>query len=345
MAARARSGESRGAGRTRSGESRGAARARSSESRGAARARSSESRGAGRALWKGAISFGLVNVPVEIHAAEDRKAFQFAMLDRRDFSPVGYKRYSKKSGKEVAWDDVVKGYEYRKGEYVVLSDEDFRRANVKATQTIDIRAFVDAESIAPEYFETPYYLTPTGRGSPKVYALLRETLRATGRAAIAQVVIRTAHHLAAVVVNEGALMLITLRYADELRSTSGLELPPATAKAAGVSPKEIELATRLVDDMTTAWKPGDYADTYHADLMARIREKVRRHETHEITPPEEVAETPRSAQVLDLMTLLKRSLDNGAGAGARRRGPRAAPGKPGLRVVGGNKSAPRRKRA
>jgi DNA end-binding protein Ku len=275
-----------------------------------------------RALWKGAISFGLVNVPVEMYPAEDRKSFSFSMLDKRDFSPVGYKRYSKKSGKEVEWENIVKGYEYEKGQYVVLSDEDFRRANVKATQTIDIRAFVPADAIPAEFFETPYYLAPSGRGSGKVYALLRETLRATNRIAVAQVVIRTTNHLAAVVVKGPALMLNTLRYVDELRTTSGLELPAEGAKAAGVSPKEIELAKRLVDDMTEDWKPEQFKDTYHEDLLARIHEKVKKHETHEITTAEKEGGTPRrSAEIIDLAELLKRSLGKG---GAKKPAVRAA---------------------
>jgi len=168
-----------------------------------------------RAIWKGAISFGLVNIPVEVYPAEDRKAFKFSMLDKRDLSPVGYKRYSKKTNKEVEWSNIVKGYEYEKDQYVVLSDEDFRRANVKATQTIDIQAFVAADEIPVEYFESPYYLAPAPRGQ-KVYALLRETLRSSKRVAVAQVVIRTTQHLAAIVVNGRALMLNTLRYQDEL---------------------------------------------------------------------------------------------------------------------------------
>ncbi len=150
-----------------------------------------------RSLWKGAISFGLVNVPVELFPAEERKEFEFSMLDKRDLSPVGYKRYSKKSGKEVSWNDIVKGYEYDKDRYVVLTEEDFRRANVKATRTIDIKAFVPAKEIPAQYFETPYYLVPSGRGE-KVYALLRETLKQSGRVAVAQVVIRTTQHLAVV---------------------------------------------------------------------------------------------------------------------------------------------------
>jgi DNA end-binding protein Ku len=287
-----------------------------------------------RALWKGAIAFGLVNVPVELYPAEDRKSFKFSMLDKRDLTPVGYKRYSKKTGKDVEWNDIVKGFEYEKDQYVVLSDEDFRRANVKATQTIDIHAFVSADAIPPEYFETPYYLAPGPRGQ-KVYALLRETLRATKRIAVAQVVIRTTQHLAAVVVNGKALMLETLRYHDELRAMSGLDLPAEGLKDAGVTPKEIDLAKRLVDDMTGKWKPEDFKDTYHEDLMGRIHEKIKRGETNEITKPgKEPSTAPRSAKVIDLADLLKQSLGK-AGAprntGARKTG--AAKSPPQLRVV------------
>lgn len=295
-----------------------------------------------RALWKGAITFGLVNIPVELHGAEDRKGFKFSMLDKRDFSPVGYKRYSKKSGKEVEWGNIVKGYEYEKDQYVVLSDEDFRRANVKATQTIDIRAFVPADAIPVEFFETPYFLAPSGRGAPKVYALLRETLRATNRVAVAQVVIRTTNHLAAVVVNGAALMLNTLRYADELRTASGLELPAAGMKAAGVSAKEIELAKRLVDDMTEAWKPEAFKDTYHDDLLARVKEKIKKGETHQITEPgKEDAGEPRSAQIIDLAELLKKSLGKGGASKTTERRATAAPAreKAALRVVPSARSA------
>jgi DNA end-binding protein Ku len=303
-----------------------------------------------RALWKGAITFGLVHIPVELYPAEDRKSFKFSMLDKRDFSPVGYKRYSKTSKKEVDWSNIIKGYEYEKDQYVVLSDEDFRRANVKATQSIDIQAFVPADEIALEYFETPYYLAPGTRGQ-KVYALLRETLRSTKRVAIAQVVIRTTQHLAAVVVNGRALMLNTLRYEDELRNTNGLELPAQGVKAAGVTAKEIALARRLVDDMTEHWKPGAYKDTYHDDLMARIKQKIKQGQTKEITEPgKDDEERPRSAQVIDLADLLKKSLVKG-NATAKSTGRKAAPAraKPALRVVptspGAATTAARRKRA
>ena len=301
-----------------------------------------------RALWKGAIQFGLVNVPVELYPAEDRKSFKFSMLDKRDLSPVGYKRYSKKSGKEVEWSNIVKGYEYEKDQYVVLSDEDFRRANVKATQTIDIQAFVPADEVPLEYFETPYYLAPGPRGQ-KVYALLRETLRATKRIAVAQVVIRTTQHLAAVVVHERALMLITLRYPDELRDASDIDLPAEGMKSAGVTPKEIELAKRLVDDMTEPWKPSEFKDTYHQDLMARIKEKIKQGQTKEITEPsKEEAERPR-AQVIDLAELLKQSLGKKGAAKPAERKAAATRAKPALRVVsasrGAAKTAAKRKRA
>jgi len=291
-----------------------------------------------RALWKGAIQFGLVNVPVELYPAEDRKSFKFSMLDKRDLSPVGYKRYSKKSGKEVEWSNIVKGYEYEKDQYVVLSDEDFRRANVKATQTIDIQAFVPAEEVPLEYFETPYYLAPGARGQ-KVYALLRETLRATKRIAVAQVVIRTTQHLAAVVVQDRALMLITLRYPDELRDASGIDLPAEGMKSAGVTPKEIELAKRLVDDMTEKWKPSEFKDTYHQDLMARIKQKIKQGQTKEITEPsKEKDERPR-AQVIDLADLLKQSLGKKGGAKPAERKAAATRAKPALRVVPASRSA------
>ena len=306
-----------------------------------------------RPLWKGAITFGLVHVPVELYPAEERKEFKFSMLDKRDLSPVGYKRYSKESGKEVPWDDIVKGYEYEKDQYVVLSDEDFRRANVKASQTIEIETFVPAGQIPPEFYETPYYLAPTERGK-KVYALLRETLRATGRVAIAHVVIRTAEHLVAVVPVDRVLMLITLRYADELRGTAGLELPQSGLKAAGVSAKEMELAKRLIDDMTEDWKASSFKDTYHQDLMRRIQEKIKKGQTKEITAPDSSEDKqPRSAKIIDLAALLKQSLDKGAprpkDAAPRRPSKARASSKPHLRIVSGTreraKPTAKRKRA
>src|SRR4051812_16602577 len=300
-----------------------------------------------RSIWKGALTFGLVNIPVEIVSAEERKEFKFSMLDKRDFSPVGYKRYSKESGKDVAWNDIVKGYEYEKGQYVVLSDEDFKRANVKASRTIDIETFVPAKDVSPQYFESPYYLVPGDRGE-KVYSLLRETLRTTGRIAIAQFVLRTTPHLVAVQPVGRALMLLTLRYADELKDSKGLELPAEGLKEVHVTAKEIDLAKQLIEGMSDKWNPAQYKNTYHEDLMHRIEEKIKNGETHELTAPSDETAPPRTAQVIDLAALLKKSIDTGAprraGAHRRTKEPESAP----LRAVASSRPArpaAKRKRA
>ncbi|MDB5807880.1 MAG: Ku protein [Betaproteobacteria bacterium] len=300
-----------------------------------------------RSIWKGAITFGLVNIPVEIVSAEERREFKFSMLDKRDFSPVGYKRYSKESGKEVAWNDIVKGYEYEKGQYVVLSDEDFKRANVKASRTIDIESFVPAKDVSPQYFESPYYLVPGDRGE-KVYSLLRETLRSTGRIAIAQFVLRTTPHLVAVQPVGRALMLLTLRYADELKESKGLELPAEGLKEVRVTSKEIDLAKQLIEGMSDKWNPAQYKNTYHEDLMHRIEEKIKSGETHELTAPSDETAPPRTAQVIDLAALLKKSIATG---GAPRRAgahPRTKEESAPLRAVASSRPArqtAKRKRA
>lgn len=276
-----------------------------------------------RAIWKGMISFGLVTVPVELFPASQSHQLSFSMLDKRDFSPVGYKRYNKNTGAEVAWNDIVKGYEYEKDQYVVMSEEDFRRANVQQARSVEISTFVDARSIPPQYFETPYYLVPGERGQ-KVYALLRETMRETGKVGVGQVVIRTSHHLAAVAPVDEALMMITLRYANELRSANEFHFPPLGLKSAGVTPKELELAKRLIEDMAGDWNPTDFEDTYNQDLLERIEEKVKRGETHVLTKPEGEAAEPRSAQVIDLMELLKKSIDKTGARAAPARGAKRA---------------------
>jgi DNA end-binding protein Ku len=230
------------------------------------------------------------------------------LLDKRDFAPVGYKRVNKRSGKEVATTDIVKGYQHQKGEYVVVSEEDIRQANVKATQTIDIQAFVEAAAIAPYYFDTPYYLEPGKRGQ-KGYALLRDTLSKSDRIGIAYVVLRARQHLAAVIPRGRLLVLNTLRFADEIRPIKGLELPEEKARAAGVTPKEMEMAARLVEDMTEPWKPQNYKDTFRDDLLARIEKKVKSGQTHEVLTADEEDAPRQSAKVIDLMSALKRSLD------------------------------------
>ena len=262
-----------------------------------------------RSLWKGSISFGLVNIPVVLYSAENRNSFDLTLLDRRDMKPVGFKRYNKETGKEVAWDHIVKGYEYEYSRYVVLTDEDFRRANVEATQTIDILSFVRAEDISPTSFETPYYLAPDKRGE-KSYALLRETLTKTGKVAIATVVIRTRQYIAALIPWSEMMVLNTLRYANELRPIKDLEIPAKSLKATGVTPREIEMATKLVEEMSDSWKPVQYKDTYHDDLMRLINKRIKAGKTEVVTAPDkgEAGEKPGRAKVVDLMALLKRSV-------------------------------------
>lgn len=272
---------------------------------------------AARALWKGAISFGLVHIPVDMYTAVQDHDLDLSMLDRRDFSPVGYKRFNKKTGKDVTWDDIIKGYEYEDGEYVVLSDEDLKRANVEATQTIDIQAFVDAADVPLTYYEHPYYLAPS-KGGAKVYALLRETLRKAGKIGIATVVIRTKQHLCALVCIDDKIVLNTLRFESEIRSSEELKLPPATLKSAGISDKELKMALSLVEGMSEEWNPSQYHDTYKEDVMALIKKKVKAGQTKTITAPEPEAKAPKSSNVVDLVALLQSSLGKRGGkAGAK----------------------------
>lgn len=258
-----------------------------------------------RVVWKGAISFGLVHIPVNLYPASNEGRLDLDLLDKRDFAPIGYRRINKRTGKEVASAHIVKGYEYEEGQYVVLTDEDFKRANVKATQTIDIQSFVDSGEVPVHYFATPYYLEP-GKRAEKGYVLLRETLDKTGRIGLANVVLRTRQHLAAVMPLDRLLLLVTLRYADEIRSAA--ELQTAELKGLRISAKELDMATRLVEDMTEAWNPKAYRDTYRDDLMALIARKVKSGKTHEVAPAEAEEGVQRSAQVIDLTAMLKKSL-------------------------------------
>lgn len=286
-----------------------------------------------RVLWKGAISFGLVHIPVGLYSAEKRNSFDLTMLDRRTMKPVGFKRYNKETGEDVSWDDIVKGYEYEKDRYVVLTEDDFKRANVEATQTIDILSFGDGDEIPSMYFETPYYLAPDKRGH-KGYALLRETLKQTGKVAIANVVIRTRQYVAALMPVGDIIVMNTLRYANELRGADELEVPSSNLKAVGVNPREIEMARKLVDGMTAKWNPDEYRDSYHEDLLALIEKRVQAGQTEVITEPsEEGEERPAKGEVIDLMALLKRSVETKGKAGraarpakarGRKSGPRAA---------------------
>lgn len=266
-----------------------------------------------RALWKGAISFGLVYIPVQMFSADSTHDLDLTMVDKRDFSPIGYKRVNKRSGKEVSWNDIVKAYEYENDQYVVLTDEDLRRANVEATRTIDIVNFVDAPKIPPVYYEKPYYLAPT-KGGEKVYALLREALKRSQKYAVAQVVIRTKQHLAVLAPMDDVIVLDTLRYADEVRPAEELDVPKGGIKTAGITEKELQMALTLIESMSEEWEPDRYHDTYREDVMAMVEKKIKAHQTKTITEPEEGEdEAPRQAKIIDLMALLKQSLDSTGG--------------------------------
>jgi DNA end-binding protein Ku len=267
-----------------------------------------------RSMWKGAISFGLVHIPVEMYAAVSSQGLDLTMLDRRDFSPVGFKRYNKGNQKEVPWDEIVKGYEYTPGEYVVLSDEDLRRANPEATQTIDIAAFVDAEQVPLLFYDQPYYLAP-GKGGDKVYALLREALKSTGKIGIARVVIRVKQHLAALVCVGDAIVMNTLRYADEIRDAGELKIPAPDSKAATISDKELAMAKALVEGMSEDWNPEEFHDTYREDVLALVEQKIAANETHSITMPTQERERAASSNVIDLVSLLQASLGKGPAKG------------------------------
>ena len=262
-----------------------------------------------RTLWKGAISFGLVHIPVGLYSAEKRNSFDLTMLDRRSMKPVGFKRYNKETGEDVPWDDIVKGYEYEKDRYVVLTEEDFKRANVDATQTVDILSFVNQDEIGPMYYETPYYLAPDKRGH-KGYALLLETLIQTGKIGIANVVIRTRQYVAALIPYKKVILLNTLRYPNELRAPDELDVPSSNLKEVGVSPREAEMARRLVEGMSASWKPEEYRDTYHEDLLALIEKRVQAGQTEMVTEPSPDEEKrPAKGEVVDLMALLKKSVE------------------------------------
>jgi DNA end-binding protein Ku len=264
-----------------------------------------------RTIWKGAISFGLVNIPIGLYPATRGTGLDFTMLDRRDMSPVGYKRVNKNTGAEVPWDDIVKGYEYEDGEYVVLGEADFKRANVEATQTVEILSFVDAAQIHAVYFDTPYYLAPAKKAE-KGYALLRDTLVRTGKVGIAKVVIRTREHIAALVPFGPMLVLELLRFAEELRDPKELELPLETLSSLKVGDKELAMAQTLVSEMEDEWNPEQYKDEYREDLMTFIEKKIKSGKTHTIAEPVEDKTERKSADVIDLMGLLKKSVEKTA---------------------------------
>ena len=266
-----------------------------------------------RILWKGAISFGLVHIPVSLHTATADHGIDFDWLDKRSMDPVGYKRVNKKNGKEISKEHIVKGVAVEDGQYVVLSDEEIAAAYPQSTQSIDIEAFVAADEIPFVYLDRPYYLAPIGKGA-KVYALLRETLLKTQRIGLARVVIQTKQHLAALVPVGPALVLNLLRWGADIKPWADLSLPAEGTKAAGLSDAELKMATQLVADMTKPFKPDDYRDSFKDEVMALVRRKVESGETEAVVQPAAGEAAVKSADIIDLTELLKRSLKGGAAA-------------------------------
>src|SRR5881409_1067083 len=254
-----------------------------------------------RAIWKGSISFGLVNIPIALYPATRREELKFRLLRKTDLSPVNYKRVAEKDGKEVPWDQIVKGYEYEKGKYVVLKDEDFQRVDVEATQTVDIQDFVELGEIDPIFFYKPYYLEPQ-KGGDKAYALLRDALKDSKKVGVAKVVIKTREYLAGVKPEDGALVLELMHFADELADPEKLHVP----KKAEVGKREMSMAKSLIDSMSSKWNPEKYKDDYREALMEVIEEKVA-------TGGKEIEEKPKKApkptKVIDLVKVLQQSLE------------------------------------
>ncbi len=261
-----------------------------------------------RAIWNGAISFGLVNVPVALYPASQDGGIDFDWLDKRSMDPVGYKRINKRTGKEIKSDDIVKGIKQEGGDYVVLSDEQIKAAYPKSTQTIEIESFVKAAEIDFVLLEKPYYLEPSGKGGDKVYALLRESMREAGVIGIARVVIQTKEHLAALIPSGPALILNTLRWASEIRPVSELKLPPDGKSAATLKPGELKMAARLISDMTSKWKPADYTENFSEAVQKLVNRKIKAGETESVTPVEDGSKEERSSNVIDLTELLAKSL-------------------------------------
>jgi DNA end-binding protein Ku len=257
-------------------------------------------------MWNGTISFGLVTIPVALYPATRREELSFKMLRKSDHSPINYKRVAEADGKEVPWAEIVKGYEYEKGKFVVLQDEDFKRVDLEAAaQTIDIMDFVAQEEINPMFFQKPYYLEPA-KGGDKPYALLREALSDSGRIGIAKVVIRTREHLAGVKAQGDALILEIMHFADELVDAEDLKFP----KQGHTREKEVAMARKLIDGMTEKWEPSKYEDEYKTQLMAMIEEKVKHPDAKHETPKS----TKKPTNVIDLMSVLEESLSHTRGS-------------------------------
>jgi DNA end-binding protein Ku len=263
-----------------------------------------------RSMWKGSISFGLVNIPVELYSATRDHRPKFRMLHAKDEAPVKYERVCQREGKPVAWEDLVKGYEYAKGQFVVITKDDFKTAALEKTKTIDILDFVDPDEIDERYFETPYYLLP-GKGADRSYALLREAIRDSGKIGIAKMILREAQHLAAVEAIGDALVLTMMRFADELADLADFNFP----KKGEIRPAELKMALQLIDNLVAKWDPEKYTDEYKENLLRVINAKLKGKKPKLIDEDT----SPKQAEVVDLMARLRASLEGGKAAGSRRK--------------------------
>ena len=263
-----------------------------------------------RAIWTGSISFGLINIPIGLFPATRREEMKFRLLRASDLSPVNYKRVAESDGKEVPWDQIVKGYEFEKGKFVVLKDEDFKRVDVEATQTVEIIDFVSLSEINPMFFHKPFYMEPAKKGGSKAYVLLREALREEGKVGIAKVVIKTRQYLAAVKPTGKALSLELMHFADELVEPESLQLPDKAEVAKG----EMNMAKALIEQMTDKWEPEKYKDDYKSALMKLIEEKAE-HGGKEVKTSK--AKVPRTTNVIDLAEVLRKSLEETKGRKAK----------------------------
>ena len=261
-----------------------------------------------RTLWKGAISFGLVHIPITLHSATAESRMKFHLLDKKTMSAVGNRQVNKTTGEAMQKEEVVKGFEYEKDQFVVLEPDEIKAALPKSTQTIDIEAFVDGSSIPATYFNKPYYVAPAAKGQ-KPYLLLLETLRRTGKVGLARVVISTRQHLAALVPSSEGLVLELLRWSDEVRDTAGLPLPDT--KETSLTDRELKMAEQLVNELQDEWKPDLVHDEFREKLEQVIEAKVKAGEGGHITKPLPGEEVTQSADIIDLTELLRRSLRGG----------------------------------
>lgn len=267
-----------------------------------------------RTMWKGAISFGLLHVPVGLYSATVSSGIDFDWLDKRSMEPVGYKRINKVTGKEIRAADIVKGVEYEDGRYVVLTPEEIAAAFPKVTQTIEIESFLDADEIPFVYLERPYYTAPLKRGE-RVYALLREALRTSNKVGVAKVVIQSKQHLAVLIPCGRALVLNLLRWGGEIRSFEALDLPPMDVKSLGIKEAELKMARQLIDGMTQTWDADQFRNSFAEEIHQLIEIKAKAGQIEDVPQADAPAAAPGGADVLDLTALLKRSLEGRSSRG------------------------------